>query len=333
MIQIMQKFLVLITVLTFIPISAQLQLGNETHYARALKIDQKTLFVGFSDGELYAVNLKNKNIEKIDAPKSLVEIRDLEKLGNDLYVMESSDTSELWKMNLITKVWTPIKLIHEAVFLDDLIATKHEVFAFGDAINDSLVMYSIRSDSAYNEAKFMHGLPMGKIALFAASGSAIQAFAHHFGIIYQEKGSFYTYCIPGKHFFHKRKLPLLQGASGGAFSQVIFDLKKNKCIAIVGGDYLNPNRNDSIACYSTDAGQTFLLSESQPKGYRSHVIQMKNGKLMAVGPTGIDVSTDGGKNWRFVREGKFHAAIRAGKYVYVTSNGGKVFCFEWKTWF
>jgi photosystem II stability/assembly factor-like uncharacterized protein len=96
---------------------------------------------------------------------------------------------------------------------------------------------------------------------------------------------------------------------------------------------LNPNRNDSISCYSTDAGQTFLLSESQPKGYRSHVIQLKNGKLMAVGPTGIDVSTDGGKNWRFVREGKFHAAIRAGKNVYVTSNGGKVFCFEWKTWF
>lgn len=329
----MYKFIWIIFILLYFKTSAQLQLGNETHYARALRIHQKTLFVGFSDGELYAVNLKNKTIEKIDAPKSLVEIRDLEILGDDLYVMESSDTSELWKMNLITKVWTPIKLVHDAVFLDDLIATKHEVFAFGDAVNDSLVMYSIRSDSACNEAKYMHGIPLGKIALFAASGSAVQRIGSHVGVIYQATGSFYTHCIPGKHFFRKRKLPLLQVESGGAFSQVVFDLKKNKCIAIVGGDYLNPNRNDSIACYSTDAGETFLLSESQPKGYRSHVIQLKNGKLMAVGPTGIDVSTDGGKNWRFVHEGKFHAAIRSGKYVYVTSNGGKVFCFEWKAWF
>jgi hypothetical protein len=310
-----------------------LSLGNESHYARALQVHKKKLFVGFSDGELFTINVKNNAIEKIDAPKSLVEIRDLVILDDDVYVMESSDTSELWKMNLTTKVWTPIKLIHDAVFLDDLIATKHEVFAFGDAVNDSLVMYSIRSDSAFNEAKYMHGLPTGKIALFAASGSAVQRIGSHFGVIYQENGSFYTHCIPGKHFYWKDKLPLLRVESGGAFSQVIFDLKKNTCITIVGGDYLNPNRNDSIACYSTDAGKSFLLSESQPKGYRSHVIQLKNGKLLAVGPTGMDVSDDGGKNWRFVQEGKFHAAIRAGKYVYVSSNGGKVLCFEWKGWF
>lgn len=332
-IQIMQKLLIVIFILSFFNVSAQLQLGNSKHYARALCMHNKTLFVGFSDGELYAVDPKKEQFFQLDAPKSLVEIRDLQVWNDELYVMESSDSSELWKMNLKTKTWTQIKLIHDAVFLDDLIATKQRLYLFGDAVNDSLVIYSVRGDSTVNEAKFAHGLPTGKIALFAASGSAVQRFTHDFGLVYQKNGSQYVRFIPGKHFFWETSLPLLKVESGGAFSQVIFDRNKSKYIALVGGDYLNPNRKDSIACYSIDAGKTFLLSESQPAGYRSHVIHVGKGKLIAVGPTGIDISNDGGKNWHFVQAGKFHAVVSYGKKVFVTSNEGKLVVYNWKTWF
>jgi hypothetical protein len=310
-----------------------LNCGNQQHYARAIKVYKKKIFVGFSDGELYSIQLNNHAITEIETPTSLSEIRDLDILKDELFVMESSDSSEIWKFNFETEHWSQIRLPHKAVFLDDLLAEKHEIFAFGDAVNDSLVIYSIRPDTCLNEANYLHNVPTGKIALFAASGSAAQKFGYHIGLIYQQNGSIYTQFIPGKHFFRTKRLPLLIKESGGAFSQVLFSFKKNTHIAVVGGDYLKPDRNDSIACYSIDSGNTFQLSNSQPKGYRSHVIQLKGQKLIAVGPTGIDVSEDGGKNWRFVQAGKFHAIKRVGKKVYTTANKGELHVFKWKNWF
>jgi hypothetical protein len=308
--------------------------GNQKHYARALKMHKKTLFVGFSDGELYAINLKTDQAQKLLTPNSLTEIRDLEILNGELYVMESSDSSELWKMNLKSKSWSPIRLVHKAVFLDDILSTKHQIYCFADAINDSLVLYSVRGDSAVFESKWIHSLPTGNLAIFAASGSAAhQNSSFEISLIYQHKGSYFSQFIIGKHFKNNKPLPLLKSESGGAFSMVLYEQKKNKNIAVVGGDYLHPNRNDSIACYSSDNGNSFFLSETQPQGYRSHVIHLKEKKIIAVGPTGIDVSSDGGKNWRFIQEGKYHACIKHGKYVYITANEGKVFRLNWKKLF
>jgi hypothetical protein len=333
-----KTFIILMLLFAFFHAFAQkekiIQCGNQTHYARALKIHKKSLYVGFSDGELYAIHLKSNVPKKLIAPNSLTEIRDLAVLKNELYVLESSDTSELWKMDLKSQTWSPIRLVHDAVFLDDIVSTKHEIYCFGDAINDSLVIYSVRGDSTIFKSKWIHFLPTGNLAIYAASGSAAHQHSYfEISLIYQNNGSYYSQFIIHKHFKRSKPLPLLKSESGGAFSMVLYEHKKNRNIAIVGGDYLHPNRNDSIACYSIDNGKTFLLSETQPKGYRSHVIQLKENKLVAVGPTGIDVSSDGGKNWRYVQEGSFHACIKKGKYVYYTGNNGKVYRLKWKYWF
>jgi photosystem II stability/assembly factor-like uncharacterized protein len=96
------------------------------------------------------------------------------------------------------------------------------------------------------------------------------------------------------------------GTSSGIFSVCfVSDLEG----AIVGGTYDNPELNEKIAAFTTDGGKTWLLSGNMPKEYRSCVQRAgtsKGGFLFAIGKTGCDISTDGGKNWQFVKETNYY---------------------------
>jgi photosystem II stability/assembly factor-like uncharacterized protein len=65
----------------------------------------------------------------------------------------------------------------------------------------------------------------------------------------------------------------------------------------VGGDYMKPTEAAGTAAWTADGGKTW--KESQTSGYRSAVAWFAPSKMwIAVGPSGSDVSMDGGKTWR-----------------------------------
>ncbi len=123
-------------------------------------------------------------------------------------------------------------------------------------------------------------------------------------------------------------IPMPKGKPGtGAFS-VAFDEQKN--MVIVGGDYEVPDRNDSIAYVvhnSKKAGQSYLgLPRTMPGGYRSCVEFIDKNKLLCTGPTGTDISTDGGLNWKPFSPVGFHVVRKAkkGTAVFFAGSNGRV---------
>lgn len=100
--------------------------------------------------------------------------------------------------------------------------------------------------------------------------------------------------------------PLLSGAKSGIYSIAFRD---NRNGVVVGGTYdKEPEALDNCAVTS-DGGATWtLIKEHGLSGFRSVVVYLpgKSGSLLAVGPSGSDVSTDDGRTWTPLPGPGFH---------------------------
>jgi photosystem II stability/assembly factor-like uncharacterized protein len=91
--------------------------------------------------------------------------------------------------------------------------------------------------------------------------------------------------------------PLDTSESAGIFSITFRDARHG---VIVGGDYKQENTALNNVAITSDGGKTWtLVREKGLSGYRSAVKYLPGGdkSLIAVGPTGADVSQDDGKTW------------------------------------
>lgn len=96
--------------------------------------------------------------------------------------------------------------------------------------------------------------------------------------------------------------PLVTGLNQGVFSIAVVDANR---LVIVGGDYDHPQMVKPNSAYSDDGGRTWKESSHRPDGYRwcvAIVPGTPGPTAFAVGPTGMDYSIDGGKNWDQMNE-------------------------------
>ncbi|MER5945401.1 oxidoreductase [Streptomyces sp. NPDC001904] len=75
----------------------------------------------------------------------------------------------------------------------------------------------------------------------------------------------------------------------------------------VGGDYRADRPSPSAAAVTGDAGRGWTPSAAGPPAYRSGVAWLPHSRTaaLAVGPTGTDLTTDGGRTWRTVDSGSY----------------------------
>lgn len=89
-----------------------------------------------------------------------------------------------------------------------------------------------------------------------------------------------------------------KAASAGGFSIAFRDVRHG---AIAGGDYKLPNEPTGALAWTDDGGQTWRLPPGDSVGgYRSAIALGANGRALAVGASGSDVSIDGGAHWKAV---------------------------------
>ncbi len=125
-------------------------------------------------------------------------------------------------------------------------------------------------------------------------------------------------------------LPIVQGtASTGANSIAIRDNKKlrnSKYFVVVGGDFSNDKSKDKNCFITKDAGKTWTAPNVPPNGYRSCVEFIDKNTLITCGTSGVDISTDGGMNWKAISEEGYHVCRKAkdGKTVYLAGSKGKI---------
>ncbi|MFF3862408.1 WD40/YVTN/BNR-like repeat-containing protein [Streptomyces sp. NPDC002209] len=82
----------------------------------------------------------------------------------------------------------------------------------------------------------------------------------------------------------------------------------------VGGDYRTGEASPQAAAVSADAGRTWRPAAAPPPAYRSGAAWLPHLRdaALAVGPTGTDVTTDGGRSWRSLTPGSFDTVDCAG---------------------
>jgi len=102
------------------------------------------------------------------------------------------------------------------------------------------------------------------------------------------------------------------GDAGGVFSVRFRDARRGISL---GGDFTNPTGNVDNAAFSDDGGTTWQAATGRtPGGYRSGSawVSGTSRTALAVGPTGSDVSLDGGRSWTAFDSGSFDSVECAG---------------------
>ncbi|MFF8828408.1 oxidoreductase [Streptomyces sp. NPDC015131] len=91
----------------------------------------------------------------------------------------------------------------------------------------------------------------------------------------------------------------------------------------VGGDYRTGEPSPRAAATTRNAGRTWREATTAPPAYRSGVAWLPGTRAaaLAVGPTGTDLTTDGGRTWRTVDTGSYDtvdcAAAGTGRHARV----------------
>ncbi|MGW7679304.1 WD40/YVTN/BNR-like repeat-containing protein [Kribbella sp. NPDC054772] len=110
--------------------------------------------------------------------------------------------------------------------------------------------------------------------------------------------------------------PMASGEAAGIFSLAF----RNPLFGVaLGGDFTKPTEAVNAASVTYDGGRTWTLvaADKAPKGYRSgsHFVPWSPLTVVAVGPSGSDVSLDGGRSWTQFYDGSFDSVECAGHGV------------------
>lgn len=104
--------------------------------------------------------------------------------------------------------------------------------------------------------------------------------------------------------------PIVKGTAGsGIFSIAMSDAKNG---VIVGGNYEKPDESGGNLAFTNDGGMTWTAGTGL-SGYRSGVAFVDTKTIIAVGSSGSDISTDGGKTWKNLDKVNFNAVAAKGK--------------------
>lgn len=229
-----------------------------------------------------------------------LDFRSIQAFGESIaYVMSigPGPASRIYKTSDAGGHWTLEYGARQAVFLDDLVcASPIDCYAIGDPVNGKFLLLHTRDGVSWQ------GLPRALMpralageGVFAASGTSL---ALSNGRIYFATGG----TIPARVFRSSDEgrtwtvsaTPIsAANASSGIFSIAV----RGGSVVVVGGDYKNVTAADHSAARSLDGGATWSLAKSPPGGFRSAVAFLDRSTLIAVGPSGEDISSDGGVHW------------------------------------
>ena len=197
-------------------------------------------------------------------------------------------------------------------------------FAFSDSIDGTFVI--VQTDDGGTRWTRIPGeqLPpaLAGEGAYAASGTNVVVRGDRVWIA--TTASRVLRSLDGGRSWTVTKAPLATGPSAGIFSIAMADESNG---IVVGGDYKQEAAAADNAAVTPDGGQTWTLV-SGLSGYRSAVafVPGQSRMILAVGPSGSDVSRDGGRSWSAVPGPGFHAVSFApgGRVAWAVGEKGSI---------
>lgn len=234
--------------------------------------------------------------------------------GSPAHILVTNDGGQSWKVVYNNS--------HEAAFIDGVdFWDKKNGLMYGDPIDGKMLI--IRTSDGGTTWQELPGpaLDEGE-ASFAASGTGIRCYAK--GKVMISTGGLRSRLWngqPARGEWSAIEVPVVQGQPAtGIYSFAM----KSKLLIVVGGDYTKPEASEKQSLFSTDFGKRWVDSSTPTRGYRECVAWIDNSRLLAVGPSGMELSNDRGINWRPLNDEKgYHVVRRARKGSLILTAGAK----------
>jgi hypothetical protein len=259
-------------------------------------------------------------------------------------VISSGDSAVMLRTSNGGKSWKRVMADNSAgVFWDAMDVQMDKIILVGDGFRDDpmdmrIGKFAKRPTPLYTQVRYERtGISLTFRSFYAASGSNIQWVSPGtFAIIpvFRDK-SYYelltTSSTRSQVSKHKKQrfyssllvseMPFKTQKGGGAYS---FEMRNGKEGAAVGGSYLLPDGQDSVACYTTDSGKTWQLAAQMPGGYRSCVAFCQgNSQGICTGTNGSDITTDGGIHWNKTSLTGYNVCGFGNQYLWLAGSNGK----------
>ena len=301
--------------------SWQKQIVNTTASLRGLSVvNDKIIWASGTGGTFLKTTDGGKNwtVGKVpDAEK--LDFRDVEAFdANTAYLLSigNGETSRIYKTTDGGATWKlQFKADSEKIFLDALAFwDKNNGLAMGDPADGFYFLLSTNDGGATWKRTGTDKMPRAKEgeAAFAASGTCLitNGKSDAFLVSGGNDARVFRSNNRGLSWF-VTDTPIIKGTSGsGIFSIAMSD--KNNGI-IVGGNYEKPDETNNNLAFTKDAGKTWTLAKGL-NGYRSGATFVDKKIILAVGSSGSDISTDGGKTWKNLDKETYNSVQSKGKF-------------------
>jgi photosystem II stability/assembly factor-like uncharacterized protein len=240
-------------------------------------------------------------------------------------ILKTTDGGRNWKLVYENK--TP------GMFLDAMEFWNNESgIVLGDPINGRFfIARTFDGGNTWKDIPY-ENLPLADSgeACFAASGTNIRALD-------RDEACFVSGGRRSRLFWKGDpiELPVLQGReTTGANSIAVRDVKKlegSRHIVVVGGDFSADSASNKNCAITYDGGSVWIQPTTPPHGYRSCVEYITKERLITCGTSGVDISSDGGRNWSLISKEGFHVCRKAkkGKQVFLAGSNGRIAKLKW----
>jgi photosystem II stability/assembly factor-like uncharacterized protein len=244
------------------------------------------------------------------------------------YILKTVDGGGTWKVVYENKT--------RGMFLDamDFSDFFHGIVV-GDPINHR-VFLAHTNDNGSSWKEISPDLERPKAdsgeAFFAASGTNIRFYRD--SSYYMVSGGARSRLISKKHMTN---LPFTQGKETmGANSIDMYDngdpRKAGKRAIVVGGDYKAPASSVKNCFFTINGGKTWKVPNTPPHGYRSCVEYLSPKDIISCGINGVDYSSDGGRNWKWISREGFNVCriARNGSAFFLAGEDGRIAKISWE---
>ena len=281
-----------------------------------------------------------KNVPPADT--STLDFRDVHAIDDQTAVLLSIGSGPLSRIYKTTDGGASWSLVHQNAdpkgFLDAIafFDARHGL-AMGDPVGGRFMILSTEDGGDHWTPIPPEGMPeaLPDEGAFAASGTCLTTIGDDlawFGTGGAATARVFRSTDRGRTWTAS-PTPIHAGnASSGIFSIVFRDAKHGMA---VGGDYKRPDEAEGNVATTDDGGLTWKGSgPSRPAGFRSALVHppvSPRSTVVAVGPSGTDISTDDGKTWRKLGDEGFHAlAIAPDRSIWAVGEPGRIaqFAFE-----